>query len=90
MMLLNPAIVQSAPEITCLEILVRVLDATLVALVACHPCLETDDPCTCPLAPCTCADALYNVLHELENAIIDYRAHVEDALDAEYAGEDYF
>ena len=29
-------------------------------------------------------------LHELENAIIDYRAHVEDALDAEYAGEDYF
>ena len=86
-MLLDPALVRSAPELACLEILTGVLEATLIAIVATHPCIESQTPCACPLAPCCCADTIHNRIHELDNAILGYRAVVEAALEADRNGE---
>ena len=84
MILLKPALVQSAPEMATLEALVQVLDVTLVVLAAAHPCLESDRPaCGSSLAPCHLAAAIHDHIDELDNAIIHYRATVEDALNAE-------
>ncbi len=44
MMLLDPALVRSAPELTSLETLTLVLQTALVALTAAPPCLECDGP----------------------------------------------
>ena len=83
MMLLDPALVRSAPEMASLEILALVLRATLVALTAAHPCLESDGSQCGALAPCRLAEAIHDGIHELDNAIIHYRAVVEDELDSE-------
>ena len=71
MMLLDTALVRSAPEMASLEILAGVLEATLVALVAAHPCLESDGPCACALAPCRFADAIHVPRSVARNASIE-------------------
>jgi hypothetical protein len=83
MMLLDPALVRSAPEMASLEILALVLQASLVALTAAHPCLESDGPPYGALAPCRLAEAIHNGIDELDNAIIHYRNVAEHELDSE-------
>lgn len=85
-MLLDIALFRSAPELASLEILARVLRATLAALTAAHPCLESDDARCCGLAPCRFAQAIHNGIDELNGAIIEYRAVVEAALESEQNG----
>ena len=85
-MLLNRALLRSAPELASLEILVGVLEATLAALGAAHPCLEAECTCATSLAPCHLAAAIHNRIDELDSAIIHYRATVEDALNDERHG----
>ncbi len=82
-MLLDLALVRSAPELASLEILARVLEAALVALAAAHPCLESDRACGGSLAPCYLAAAIHDRIDELDNAIIHYRATVEESLSDE-------
>jgi hypothetical protein len=82
-MTLDPTVVRSAPELAAIEILSDVLEVAIVALIASHPCLEHDRPCHCPLAPCSLADAIFNRIYELDNAIIHYRDVVERELYAE-------
>ncbi len=79
-MLLDLDLVRSAPELASLEILARVLQAALVALGAAHPCLASDRDCPGRLAPCHLAAAIHFRIDELDNAIIHYRAHVEESL----------
>ena len=80
---LHPDLVRSAPELASLETLAGVLETTLVALVAAHPCIEADFPCSASLAPCRLADVIHNRIAELDNALLDYRASVEGALEYE-------
>jgi len=82
MILLDPIAVRSAPELASLETTALVLHATLVALTAAHPCLEADGHHCGALAPCHLAHALHDAIDELDNAIICYRAAVEDSLTA--------
>lgn len=86
MMLLDSALVRSAPEMASLEILALVLRASLVALTAAHPCLESDGPRCSALAPCRLAEAIHDGIDELDNAILRYRAVVEADLDREQNG----
>jgi hypothetical protein len=83
MMLLDPTLVRSAPELASLEILARVLEAALVALAAAHPCIESHRRCRGCLAPCHIAAAIHDRIDELDNAIIHYRVTVEETLRAE-------
>lgn len=83
-MLLDLALVRSAPELASLEILASVLEAALVALAAAHPCLVSGPVCRCSLAPCHLAAAIRDRIDELDNAIINYRADVEESLSAEH------
>ena len=87
MILIDPALVRSAPELGSLEILTGVLEVTLVALTAAHPCLESGTPCCRPLAPCCLAEATHYRIDELYNAILNYRAVVEEELESEQNGQ---
>ncbi len=82
-MLLGLALVRSAPELASLEILARVLEAALVALAAAHPCIASGRPCRSALAPCHLAVTIHDRIDELDNAILNYRADVEESLSAE-------
>ncbi len=82
-MLLDLALFRSAPELASLEILAGVLRATLAALTAAHPCLESDGPRCRSHAPCRLADSIHDGIDELDNAIIQYRSVVEAALESE-------
>ena len=87
-MLLDIALFRSAPELASLEILARVLRATLAALTAAHPCLvESHNARCCGLAPCRFAQTIHNGIDELNDAIIEYRAVVEAALECEQNGQ---
>jgi hypothetical protein len=83
MMLLDPALVRSVPELASLETLTLVLQAALVALTAAHPCLECDGPPCGAFAACHLAYAIHDRIDELDNAILNYRAAAEDVLDEE-------
>ena len=83
MMLLDPALVRSVPELASLETLSLVLQTALVALTAAHPCLECDGPPCDAFAPCHLAHAIHDRIDELDNAILNYRAAAEDVLDEE-------
>lgn len=83
MMLLEPALVRSAPELASLETLCLVLQASLVALTAAHPCIERDGPPCAAFAPCHLAHAIHDGIDELQNAILLYRAVVEEVIDEE-------
>lgn len=87
MILLDAPLVRSAPELASLETLVLVLRASLVALTAAHPCLESDRMRCGALAPCRLARAIHNLIDPLDDAILDYRAAVEDELHAEQQGD---
>lgn len=87
MMLLDPALVRSAPELATLETLALVLQTALVTLTAAHPCLERDGPPCGALAPCHLARAIHDGIDELDNAINYYRAVVEDVLNDEQNGQ---
>ena len=82
-MLLDLDLVRSAPELASLEILARVLEAALVALAAAHPCIASGCACRGSLATCHLAAAIHDRIDELDNAILHYRADVEEALCAE-------
>ena len=90
MTLSAPVLVRSAPELASIDILAGVLEATIVALIASHPCLEIECRCVRPLAPCTLAVAILEHIYQLDNAIIHYRAVVEVELEAERRGEPPF
>lgn len=83
MILVDLALLRSAPELASLEILSHVLEVTLVAIRAAHPCLDSGRVCHGSLAPCHLAAKLHDCIDELDNAIINYRADVEHSLCSE-------
>ncbi len=84
---LDPVLVASLPETAVLDILAATLETAIIALLAAHPRLQRDDhpPGWCATEPAACclADAIIELVYQLDNAIIHYRDVVEAELDAE-------
>ncbi len=74
---LDPTLAAAVPELVVLDILGAMIESTIIALLAAHPRLQHGDHparwCS-PEAPSTCcrADAIIDLLYQLDDAIIAY------------------
>lgn len=95
MKMLEPSLVASLPETAVLDLVAGALETAIVALLAVHPsldrgshpagCCSHNDPSACCLA-----DAIIELIYQLDNAIIHYRDFVEAELEAEQLAEPPF
>jgi hypothetical protein len=74
---LDPSFARGAPEVVVLDILSAMIDSAIISLLAAHSCIEQGEHpagwCV-PGTPSTCcrADAIIELLYQLDNAIIAY------------------
>jgi len=83
MSLLEPTLVNQAPELAVLDILGETLITAIVAIVARHPDIEGDHPlgacCEYPSA-CCFANTIIEDIYVLDKALAYYRHFIEQQL----------